>query len=540
MREQDAELLESIHFSGPNATGMTPLLMNQCASTGDIPDFALDDTTSSSNSSRARSSVSIKLDYSESGTVGDGESSRRRALSGEVWSRLEPMDNITEEIVVVDNGGGGGGASGDLKRTESLDRRLSEAVQFAEAVGELPPSLVDDLRIIKEDHSDVGSAHEDDDDDDDDATTILLERRDSAHHSVNLASESDHSSSQLLVDVPTVPETPEVRPPKTRPQWPFQVVGTKRGFMDKLPDDGSSSQTFVYKGIQANPPEITTHGTNRGNYAQLHRKAWLEVSDKYHRYGKNLRLYYRYWESLGFPTNMFFDWLDSKGEAAGQPLPELQDCPRSQLDADTVLYITNPSVTAGYALKFAPSEFGQGYVTDVDGDPVQTGPDGWIFVLRDNVMYGAQKITSVSGHSKQRFHHSTFFGGKAVSAAGVFITDDDGILTQLFPHSGHYRPGEADMQRMLFYIHNQGIDLRTFEVDTQQILHVARDGTEKIEKKKKIESLNLQPAVLVACYLAHKARLVGEGVFARIHQIRKVEATSVREALNLIDNGGNN
>lgn len=114
MREQDAELLESIHFSGPNATGMTPLLMNQCASTGDIPDFALDDTTSSSNSSRARSSVSIKLDYSESGTVGDGESSRRRALSGEVWSRLEPMDNITERIVVVDNGGGGGGASGDL------------------------------------------------------------------------------------------------------------------------------------------------------------------------------------------------------------------------------------------------------------------------------------------------------------------------------------------------------------------------------------------------------------------------------------------
>jgi hypothetical protein len=233
------------------------------------------------------------------------------------------------------------------------------------------------------------------------------------------------------------------------------------------------------------------------------------------------------------------------GEAAGQPLPALDECPRSQLDSDTVLYITNPDVSATYAIKFKPDEMGLGHVTDVDGDPVVTGPDGWIFVLRDNVMYGAQKITSVSGLSKQRFHHSSFFGGKAVAAAGIFITDDNGVLTRLYPHSGRYRPGEAHMQRMLFFMYHEGVDLRTFDMDTQLILHVSRDkeekkvdGPDKIEKKKKVESLHLQPAVLVACFLAQKARFIGEGIFTQVHQIRKADVATVTEALELIDESG--
>ena len=187
---------------------------------------------------------------------------------------------------------------------------------------------------------------------------------------------------------------------------------------------------------------------------------------------------------------------------------------------------------------------------------IAIGPDGWIFVLRDNILYGAKKITSISGQSRQRFHHSSFFGGKAVAAAGIFITDDDGYLTRLYPHSGHYRPGEAHMQRVLFYLYHEGVDLRSFEIDTQQILHVARDGndaakdkkkdnncivaTDKVttEKKKKIEALHLMPAVYIACFLAHKARFIGEGIFAQIHQIRQSNVASVSEALAVIDNGG--
>jgi hypothetical protein len=336
---------------------------------------------------------------------------------------------------------------------------------------------------------------------------------------------------------------------KSRPLWPFSPAGTKYSFLDKLNDGGGlDHDDYVYKGICANPPEITKRGIERGNYAKLHRKAWLEVSDKYHRYGKNLRNYYRYWEQLGFPTNQFFDWLDSKGEAAGQPLPNLEDCPRSVLDADTVLYIPTSEVTEGYALNFVCNEEGRGRVTDVDGEFVRTGSEGWIFVLRDNVMYGAQKITSVSGHSKQRFHHSSFFGGRAVASAGIIITDDDGYLTLLYPHSGHYRPGESHMQRMLFFLYRNGLDLRTVEMDTQQFRHVARDKDvhkgkdakgEKAEKKaKKVDSLHLEKGVKVACFLAHKAAFIGEGIFDCIHKIRKADVTSVSEALVSVDDGG--
>ncbi len=59
-----------------------------------------------------------------------------------------------------------------------------------------------------------------------------------------------------------------------------------------------------------------------------------------------------------------------------------------------------------------------------------------------------------------------------------------------------------------------------------------------IEKKKKVESLHLQPAVLVACFLAQKARFIGEGIFTQIHQIRKADVATVTEALELIDDGG--
>lgn len=424
-------------------------------------------------------------------------------------------------------------ALNETRRSDSFERKLKEAAQYAEAVGEMPPS---DEAEVREMIDDTVSCSDDDDSAEEvriDNDTILPMP---TTPPPKLAREPDEQDA--LGD--ETPIKPEMRK-KSRPQWPFRRSENSSTFLHKLPD-GVNTQDFVYKGICSNPPEVTKRGIQRGNFAQLHRKAWLEVSDKYHRYGKNLRLYYRYWEGLGFPHNSFFDWLDSKGEAAGNPLPNLEECPRSQLDSDTVLYITNPDVTEKYALSIIPEEgAGRGLVVDVDNDPVRTGSDGWIFVLRDNVVYGAQKITSVTGHSKQRFHHSSFFGGKAVAAAGILITDDDGYLTRLFPHSGHYRPGEADMQRMLFYLHHNGISLRTFDLDTQQIFHVNRetsvvDGEGK--KKKKVDSLHPVPALYVASYLAHKAKFIDAGIFAQIHKIRKANVTSVCEALEEIDDGG--
>lgn len=354
-----------------------------------------------------------------------------------------------------------------------------------------------------------------------------------------------------------------------------------------VPNSSSGESDFVYRGIRANPPEIIKAGMARGNYAQLHRKAWLEVSDKHHRYGKNLRMYYRHWEALEHPFYMFFDWLDSKGDAIGNPLPNLPEIPRPVLDSDTVLYITNPEIQASYALDIVanPAD-GSAIILDQNGTPIDTGKDGWIFVLRDHVLYGSQKVTAphksptanggLSGVTspgagakpRQRFHHSSFFGGKAVASAGIFLTNEQGRLTQLYPHSGHYRPGEAHMQRSLFFFQQLGVELATFVVDMQQIFKVSRKFApgdkgkkdkennstidngkhsqnghgkqEKVKKSKKTDCLHLMCAAEVACFLAHKALMIERGVFHQIHKIRRIRPMEMRDSVRFVLNYVNN
>jgi hypothetical protein len=347
----------------------------------------------------------------------------------------------------------------------------------------------------------------------------------------------------------------------------------------------NNSDAADFRGIRL--PEITKRGVARGNYAQLHRKAWLEVSDKHHRYGKNLRMYYKHWESLGHPYHMFFDWLDSKGEAQGNELPNLPEIPRSVLDSDTVQYITDPEISSTYALDIvADPADGSARVLDRDGqNPICTGKEGWIFVLRDHVFYGSQKViapTKVEASNnngsdennatiapttkpRQRFHHSSFFGGKAVASAGIFLTDEHGRLTHLYPHSGHYRPGEAHVQRVLFFMQQLGVELSTFVVDMQQLFKVSRKFAPKggssgavekdkenssanngqgkhpiqqLKKAKKTDCLHLMCGLEVACFLAHKALMIERGVFHQIHRIRRIpkdkESRRVCNILNYV------
>ena len=122
------------------------------------------------------------------------------------------------------------------------------------------------------------------------------------------------------------------------------------------------------------------------------------------------------------------------------------------------------------------------------------------------------------------------------------------------------------MQRCLFFLHRKGVDLRTFDIDVQQISHVSRSASngvggavtattvttpaggnaaeetknadDKAKKKKKVDTLQLENAVIVACFLAHKARFIGSGIFSRIQKIRTSDATTVTEALLAVDYGG--
>lgn len=400
------------------------------------------------------------------------------------------------------------------ERSLSLDRRKAETAQFFEAVGESPTGS-EDIEI-------VDTTGEDSLDDEDQGAQEIPARTIPRHRQYA----KFHSGWERRWSVP------------------FNMLPCKSWVEESNP----VREDLNYRGIGEAGMAITRCGLQRGNSVTLHRKAWLEVSDSRHRYGKNLRIYYRHWGSLGYPTNSFFHWLDSKGDAEGAPLPDLPECPRTQLDSDTVLYITDPNVTQSYSLSVvADASHKRALILDNDGEPVKTGPEGWIFVLRDGVLYGSRKVTAVTSHRKQRFHHSSFFGGKAVSAAGIIVTDDDGYLAELHPHSGHYRPGEPDMQRCLCYLYSRGVSLDTFEVDMQQIFRISRQKEQKgwlagdkdthgCKKKQKKSCLYLKAASYAAYFLSHKAKAYEEGTFKQI-KLRNVGMRSLSDDAESSSNG---
>ena len=219
---------------------------------------------------------------------------------------------------------------GKHARQNSFERRSRESAQFAAAVGENSNLILN--KIIEGDSSS-------DFDDDDIDEEIKTEAGDSNTNKEELAPAPQPSPISSPADL-----VQTLRRSTLSAHPPFRDWKFTRQYSSRYGEE--VKEELGYKGISTSQLEITQRGVSRGNYAQLHRKAWLEVSDKHHRYGKNLRLYYSYWESLDHPYSMFFDWLDSKGEAEGQPLPNLPECPRSLLDSDTVLYITDPEVSS--------------------------------------------------------------------------------------------------------------------------------------------------------------------------------------------------
>jgi hypothetical protein len=171
-------------------------------------------------------------------------------------------------------------------------------------------------------------------------------------------------------------------------------------------------------------------------------RSHLEVFDQKHRYGKNLRMYYKEWVRNHIEMQ-FFDWLNSPNlpEVAALPLAfssprltppplcpsvtlssslplcasldlflvlleQLVECPRALLDLDTVFYCKSDSdreqclVRIGINGKFyhRPEESlsGNGSQSDQPQSPQQPPPsvwkrltthgegNGWIFVLKNN------------------------------------------------------------------------------------------------------------------------------------------------------------
>lgn len=87
-----------------------------------------------------------------------------------------------------------------------------------------------------------------------------------------------------------------------------------------------------------------------------------------------------------------------------------------------------------------------------------------------------------------RFHHSSFFAGECVQAAGLFAATE-GVLERLYPHSGHYRPTDSHLLSLLLFLESQGVDMERMQVDVQLVMKVARShDANKGGRRRKIDS----------------------------------------------------
>ncbi|KAG0347138.1 hypothetical protein BG004_008417 [Podila humilis] len=210
---------------------------------------------------------------------------------------------------------------------------------------------------------------------------------------------------------------------------------------------------------------------------------WLEMSDRKHRYGSNLKLYHEQWLAEDTSENFFY-WLDH-GE--GKQL-SIESRPRHQLEEQRVTYLQEheraqyvvevieglmyyrqsgklvhtlpPSIQAGDDVDISQvlpdNDINDDEATRLEKKRIRNKAK-YIYVTDPNgSMYVAQKV-------KGQFHHSSFLGGGTVCAAGGIVVNN-GQLIKINPKSGHYRPGQRHFDRLLENLKNMGISLEGVKV----------------------------------------------------------------------------
>ncbi|CAG8467690.1 8309_t:CDS:2 [Paraglomus occultum] len=239
---------------------------------------------------------------------------------------------------------------------------------------------------------------------------------------------------------------------------------------------------------------------------------WLELFDRKHRYGANLKVYHDEWLNSSTKEN-FFQWLD---EGSGKAL-DLKAKPRSILESQKVKYLTdeerehyeviiqegrfvykhsgavvhtNPrprkqsdavsftsslngsSRSPSPSPQIPPGAVDDGVTAHEESKPTDTtdflyplspiGADNeegekWIYVTDcRNHLYIGKK-------TKGYFHHSSFLAGGAIRAAGG-IKVRHGKLEELTPNSGHYKPAHQHFKALVERICEQGINLEDVKV----------------------------------------------------------------------------
>lgn len=221
-----------------------------------------------------------------------------------------------------------------------------------------------------------------------------------------------------------------------------------------------------------------------------HEKVHLEVTDSQHRYAKHLRMYHREWERRG-SVGSFWDWIDA------EPVVTMPDCPRERLQECRVTYLTLPEERAPYIVEVHQGRFyhPENSGTGEERRPYSTGEGEWIFV------FSAARVLFCHRKTRGAFHHTSFLAGGPCIAAGTLVIQD-GVLEELYPHSGHYRPGEHHLRQLLVHLRSCGVSLASVSVDVQRVYKVARadgNGTKK-------HTTVMAPATATLAFLETKLR----------------------------------
>eukprot|EP00981_Chlorochromonas_danica_P014266 scaffold7649_cov165-Ochromonas_danica.AAC.6 len=275
-------------------------------------------------------------------------------------------------------------------------------------------------------------------------------------------------------------------------------------------------------------------------------RSHLEVADRQHRYSKHLRLYYKEFiriseqqkqqsaqqEAQGTNPNnsssssssvtnnnnnnnkfeAFFLWLDPVDSSAVRP--ELASCPRSILDNDRVLYLRSDEEREPFIVSVDDNGLLRRKTTC---ELINTDSKGWIFVIYEWKIYACEKRTSVY----PRFHHSSFFAGAPVQAAGMIVVEQ-GKIIRLMPHSGHYRPEDRQFLWLLRHLQDFTINLKDVKVDAQRVFKVSRQSDKDGAKMAKVDVAYYVSGFSVMNFLNIKAKALASGLLDQICSFDKI------------------
>jgi len=206
----------------------------------------------------------------------------------------------------------------------------------------------------------------------------------------------------------------------------------------------------------------------------------------------------------------------------------VEGVPRTKLERETVLYCD----TAAERQKFALSVQGGLILHDVSQQVVETGEEGWIFVLRDGVLYGSQKETK----KIPRVHHTSFVGGECVQTAGMMVIVNGAIKT-IYPHSGHYRPSEYEVLVLLRFLVVNHVPLNDMQVDVQRIQKIFRDTSNGV-KVKKLDNAHFWDAPSALHFLELKHLAWKSGLVEKVAKKSDMVSSPMSPASHCTDSTG--